>query len=51
MNSEYRKRLNKIAGKMGIKIVPVKKLNDIYTKCDGFIMITNYSSRFKENQN
>lgn len=51
MDLEHRNKLNKIAGKMGVKIVPVKKLDDIYTKCDGFTMITDYSSRFKEKQN
>lgn len=51
MNSEYRNKLNEIAEKMGVKIVPVKNLNDIYTKCDEFTMITDFSSRFKENQN
>lgn len=51
MNLEYRETLNKIAEKMGVKIVPVKKLDDIYTKCDGFTMITDYSSKFKEKKN
>lgn len=51
MNLEYRETLNKIAEKIGVTIVPVKNLNDIYAKCDGFTMITNYSSRFKKNQN
>lgn len=51
MNSKYRNKLNEIAEKMGVKIVPVKNLNDIYTKCDGFTMITDFSSRFKEKQN
>ncbi len=50
MDSEYRNKINKIAKKMGIKIVPVKNLNDIYTKCDGFTMITDYSSRFKNKE-
>lgn len=50
MDLEYRNKLNKMAEKMGVKIVPVKKLNDIYTKCDGFTMITDFSSKFKEKQ-
>ena len=48
--NEYKDKLNKIAEKMEVTIVPVKNLNDIYTKCDGFTMITDYSSRFKENK-
>lgn len=48
--NKYKDKLNKIAEKMGVTIVPVKDLNDIYTKCDGFTMITDYSSRFKENK-
>ena len=49
--NEYKDKLNKIAEKIGVTIVPVKDLNDIYTKCDGFTMITDYSSsRFKENK-
>lgn len=48
MELEYKNRLEEIADKIGIKIVPVKNLNDIYTKCDGFTMITDYSSRFKD---
>lgn len=49
MNLEYKDKLNKIAGKMGVIIVPVKNLNDIYTKCDGFTMVTDFSSNFKKN--
>ncbi|MBU5428185.1 hypothetical protein KQI41_17460 [Tissierella pigra] len=48
--NKYKDKLNKIAEKIGVTIVPVKDLNDIYTKCDGFTMITDYSSRFKEKQ-
>ena len=49
MNLEYRDKLNKIAEKMGITIVPAKSLNEIYTKCDGFTMVTDFSSNFKKN--
>ena len=48
--NKYKDKLNKIAEKIGVTIVPVKNLNDIYTKCDGFTMIADYSSRFTENK-
>lgn len=49
MDLNHRKKLIEIAQKMGVTIVPVKNRNDIYTKCDGFTMITNFSNKFKKN--
>lgn len=50
LEDKDKEKLNRIAEKIGVKIVTVKNLNDIYTKCDGFTMITDYSSRFKGNK-